>query len=563
MGIKLTRGAFAHPGTSLRYHTGSWRTQRPVHQHRAAPCHAVCPAGEDAQDWLALVEEERFREAWESIVRANPLPAVTGRVCHHPCETACNRGEYDQPIAIHHVERWLGDYAIREGWAYPPPFAATASTRVAVIGSGPAGCSAAWHLSQQGYQVHLYESRPVAGGLLRSALPPYRLPHTILEAELERLLGTAIEFRPGQRLGRDFSLAELQAEYAAVFLGPGTQRSRPWDIGGATPQDLHIGLDLLQRWVDIGSIPEWSSVAIVGGGNTAIDLARVIRHAGVREVHVITHQSLPRKGVVQEDVMPAIPREIEQALEEGVIIHEHRGVQRLVLRGERVVGLELVHRKKSHDSAHAKHFVSFEGTESLLYADQVIPAIGQTVDPEGLESLLGNTAFLSADAQGRIAGHPGVYTGGDARGDRGSVSAAIGDGRVAALSIVRDLQRQTDAATHELKPVTLQQLNLNYFEHHPRPAAPVLPVDQRSAEAEVTGSLHKSDVVGEGQRCLSCGNCMTCDNCWTLCPDVAVLKTRATEGDGTGYAFDYDYCKGCGLCAHECPTAYIVMENEP
>lgn len=561
MGMRLTRGSFAHAGSSLRYHTGSWRMQRPVHVHRAAPCHAACPAGEDAQDWLALVEQERFHEAWESIIRANPLPAVTGRVCHHPCEQACNRGHLDQPVAIHHVERWLGDRALQEGWEYPAP-AASHPERVAVVGSGPAGCSAAWHLSQQGYRVDLFEALPAAGGLLRSALPPYRLPRHVLDGELERLLATAIHFRPMQRLGRDFSLAELQADYAAVFLAPGTQRSRPWDIDGATPHDLHVGLELLQRWIDIGSVPEWKSVAIVGGGNTAIDLARVLHHAGAGEVHVITHQSLPRKDNMPADVMPAIVREIEQALEEGVIIHEHRGVQRLVLRGERVVGLELVHRKKLREQQATRRFVSFEGTESLLYADQVIPAIGQTVDPEGIEALLDHASFLAADHLGRVAGHPGIYTGGDARGDRGSVTEAIGDGRVAALSIARDLQRLAEPDTSSAEPVTYDQLNVNYFEQQARPVAPVLPVDQRTAEAEVTGSLQRSEAVGEGQRCLSCGNCMSCDNCWTLCPDIAVLKTRNPKTAGEGYQFDYDYCKGCGLCAHECPTAYIEMQEE-
>jgi formate dehydrogenase beta subunit len=562
MGLKLTRGAFALPGSSLQYHTGSWRMQRPEHLHRSAPCHAACPAGEDAQDWLALVAQERFREAWETIVRINPLPAITGRVCHHPCEHACNRGQYDQPIAIHHIERWLGDQAIDQDWSYPSPDTMERSGSVAVVGGGPAGCSAAWQLLLQGFQVDLFEARPEAGGLLRSALPPYRLPRTVLDVELERLLASGMSFRPGQRLGRDFSLGELQTDYSAVMLAPGTARSRPWDIDGATPHDLHIGLDLLQRWMDVGSIPDWSSVAIVGGGNTAIDLARIIRHAGVREVHVITHQSLPRSDGAATDTMSAIPREIRQAQEEGVIIHEHRGVQRLILRGEQVVGLELVHRKRAQQGESHGRYVSFTGTESLLYVDQVIPAIGQTVEPAGLEALLGSAAFLAADPHGRISGHPGLYTGGDARGDRGTVSAAIGDGRRAALAMLRDLQHEQDPATIHADPVTLQQLNLNYFEHHPRPAAPELAVDQRTAEAEVTGSLDRSVTTGEAQRCLSCGNCMSCDNCWTLCPDVAVLKTRAGNDMDSGYRFDYDYCKGCGLCAHECPTAYIVMRPE-
>jgi 2-oxoacid:acceptor oxidoreductase delta subunit (pyruvate/2-ketoisovalerate family) len=249
-------------------------------------------------------------------------------------------------------------------------------------------------------------------------------------------------------------------------------------------------------------------------------------------------------------------------MEEGVIFHEHRGVQRLVLRGEQVVGLELVHRKELREAGQAARFVSFEGTESLLHVDQVIPAIGQTVDPAGLESLLERREFLVAGEHGRISGHPGLYAGGDARGDRGTVSAAIGDGRRTALTMDRDLQRLADPDAVEAAPVTSGQLNMNYFEPRPREQAPVLPVAERSGEAEVEGGLTQQQVAREAQRCLSCGNCLACDNCWTLCPDVAVLKTRRPVEDGSHYVFDYDYCKGCGLCARECPTAYIVMEAE-
>lgn len=562
MGVKMTRGAYALPGTSLDYHTGSWRIERPSYHHRPAPCHAACPAGEDAQAWLALVDEERFQEAWTEIVRHNPLPAITGRVCHHPCEHACNRGKYDEPIAIHHVERWLGDRAIEAGWDYPESAVPATGKSVAVIGSGPGGCSAAWHLHRLGYRTHLYEALPVAGGLLRSALPPYRLPRTVLDAELERLLATGIDYRPSQRLGRDFSLDELRSEYDAVMLTVGAGHSRHWDIDGATPHDLHVGLDLLRRWVEIGDIPTWSSVAIVGGGNTAIDLARVLKCAGVGEVHVVTQQSIPVAGRDQPDRMPAIPREIEQALEEGVIIHEHRGVQRLVLRGEQVVGLELVHRKEMPDGDSGVRFVSFEGTESLLHVEQVIPAIGQTVDRAGLEVLLDHRENLGGGQYGRIPGHPGLYTGGDARGDRGTVSAAIGDGQRTARAIDRDLRNEMDSDVTTIPPVSVDDLNVNYFEHKPRPSVPQLPVSQRDGIAEVSGSLDKTAATAEGRRCLSCGNCMTCDNCWTLCPDAAVLKTRSPEPDGAYYVFDYAYCKGCGLCANECPTGYIHMETE-
>ena len=562
MGVKITRGAFARPGTSLDYKTGSWRIQRPLHRHGSAPCHTACPAGEDAQQYLALVEEERYREAWENIVNVNPLPAVTGRVCHHPCESACNRGHYDTSIAIHHVERFLGDLALQEGWDYPATPVAGSAPAVAVVGSGPAGCSAAWHLTRRGYRVHLYDALPVAGGLLRTALPPYRLPRAVLDAEIERLLASGIEFLPGKRLGRDVSLSELQTDYPAVFLAPGSQRSREWDSAGATPRDLHVGLDLLKQWIAIGSIQSWSSAAIIGGGNTAIDLARILKHAGVAEVHVVTHQSLPRPDANLPDPMPAIAREITQALEEGITIHEHRGVQRLVLRGEQVIGLELVHMKELPDAEHGMKFVSFEGTESLLHVEQVIPAIGQTVDPDGMEDLLDHCDFIQADAQGRVAGHPGLLTGGDARGDRGTVSEAIGDGRRAAAAIDRFINQQPDPPATRDAPVSLEQLNLNYYEPGLRPEGSVLPVPERSGSAEIEGGLERQQVLGEGRRCLSCGNCLACDNCWTLCPDMAVLKTREPVADGSLYVFDYDYCKGCGLCARECPSGYIVMQAE-
>ncbi|MGD2138009.1 MAG: FAD-dependent oxidoreductase [Gammaproteobacteria bacterium] len=562
MGVKMTRGAYALPGTSLDYRTGTWRIQRPLHRHAPAPCHHACPAGEDAQQYLALVENEHYREAWETIVGVNPLPAVTGRVCHHPCEAACNRGQYDEPIAIHNVERFLGDRALAEGWDYPAAPSPEQAQAVAVIGSGPAGCSAAYHLNRLGYRAHLYEALPMAGGLLQSALPPYRLPRDILNAELERLLATGIEFLPGKRLGRDFSLSELQSEYPAVFLAPGTQRGRQWDSGGATPRDLHVGLDLLKQWIAVGSIQTWSSAAIVGGGNTAIDLARILKHAGVNEVHVITHQSLPGPGKAPSDVMPAIAREISQALEEGVRIHEHRGVQRLVLRGEQVVGVELVHMKGLPDGHNGLRRTTFEGTETLLHVDQVIPAIGQVVDPAGLESLLDHKPFLAADYNGRVAGHAHLFTGGDTRGDHGTVSEAIGDGRRAAEAIACMLQQREEPVASREQPVSLEQLNLNYYEHAPRPEAPVLPVSQRTGSAEVEGGLERQQVQAEGHRCLSCGNCLSCDNCWTLCPDVAVLKTAAVAADGSHYVFDYDYCKGCGLCARECPSGYIIMQPE-
>ena len=491
------------------------------------------------------------------------MPAITGRVCHHPCESACNRGQFDNAVAIHSAERFLGDCAIERGWDYPVRRPALDAPGVAVVGAGPAGLSAAYHLLRRGYSVSVFEAQPEAGGLLRAAIPPYRLPRRILDGELERLLAAGVEFIPNERLGRDLSLEELRSSFRAVFIAPGTERARAWSVNGAVPADLHTGLGLLKEWISIGSVPTYRSVAIIGGGNTAIDLARVLKFTGVAEVHVITFQALPGPGIAREDAMSALPREIRQAIEEGVTIHDHRGVRRLILRGEKAVGVEMVHMKELARDDGRREPVLFEGTETVLRVDQVIPAVGQEVEPAGMESVLGGEPFFRPDAWGRIPGHANVFVGGDARGSGGTVSGAIGDGRRAAEAIdafIKGAALSTDGAQ---RPIEFKQLNVNYFEHVPRGEAPILPVASRTVDLEIEGGLTAGQVEKESHRCFSCGECMACDNCWTLCPDNAVLKTQEVAGDGSHYVFDYDHCKGCGLCAHECPAGFIAMVEEP
>ncbi len=558
----LTRGAYAYPSTSLQYHTGSWRVQKPVHEHRAAPCHNACPAGEDAQAYLAKIAEGKFQEAWETIVRVNPLPAVTGRVCHHPCENACNRGEYDEPLAIHSAERFLGDEAIKNNWPYPVSAPDADAPHVAVVGAGPAGLSAAYHLIQRGYNVTLFDELPEAGGVLRTGIPPYRLPREVLNAEVKRLLAVGMKFEPQKRLGRDFYIEDLQRDYAAVFLGIGNRHGREWNIDGVTPRGLHNGLELLEEWVAMGSVPTPQSVAIVGGGNTAVDIARVLKRGGTREVHVITHQALPSPDVPPEITMTAIAREIYQAQDEGVIFHEFRGIRRLILRGEKVVGLELVHMKKVPQANGKLETKAFEGTETVLHVEQVIPAIGQEVLPFGVERLLEGKAFFNVDHWGNLEKHPGIFVGGDARGGHGTLSRAVGDGRRAAEAIDAFILGGSLIHPEPVNVVPYNQINLNYFEHGERHHSPLLSVEQRKGCEEVEGGLSQHEVYAESQRCFSCGNCFACDNCWTLCPDSAVLKTTETAFDGSHYIFDYDYCKGCGLCAHECPCSFIAMKEE-
>jgi Pyruvate/2-oxoacid:ferredoxin oxidoreductase delta subunit len=261
--------------------------------------------------------------------------------------------------------------------------------------------------------------------------------------------------------------------------------------------------------------------------------------------------------------MTALPREIAQAIEEGVVFHAHRGIRRLILRGEKVVGVEMIRMKKLRRPDGSLDRVGFEGTETVLHVDQVIPAIGQIVAPEGMESPLGRKPFFEADHWGQIPGHPGIFTGGDARlNSRGTVSGAVGDGRRAAHAIDLQVRGQALPEDSDEPSVPFENINLNYYEHAPKAHNPVLPPEERTGCQEIEGVLSLDQAKGEAQRCFSCGTCFACDNCWTLCPDEAVLKTKELASDGSHYVFDYDYCKGCGLCAHECPCGFIAMEDE-
>ena len=560
MGVIVTPGGFALPGTATAFKTGTWRIERPTHVHGVAPCHGACLAGEDPQAWIDRLARGDAEEAWRILVAANPLPASTGRVCPHPCESACNRGGYDQALNIHGLERFLGDAALAHDWAYPVTSPPPDAPRVAIVGAGPAGLSCAWQLLRRGIQPVVLEALNQAGGIPRTAIPPYRLPRAVLDGEITRLLATGIECRFHERLGRDFSLEELEAEYAAVFLAVGTQKSRPFSVEGAVPRDLHYGLDLLRHWLAEGAVPAWDEVAIIGGGNTAVDVARILRRAGVRAVHLITHERIPARDVPEHERMRAAPDEIAQAVEEGVIIHENRMVRRLILRGERVVGVELVHARKLREGERLR-LHAFEGTESVLKVEQVIPAIGQVVDEAGLEKLLGQREFLRIDEEGRLAAGSRLFAGGDCRPGLGTVAGAIADGARAAAAIARLLGR-AEAASARGPVVGPSRLNLHYFDHAPRQEASVVPVAQRHGDREVQEGLEAAAAAAEAARCFSCGNCMACDNCFTLCPDNAVLKTVTPAADGSHYVFDYDYCKGCGLCAHECPVGYITMVAE-
>lgn len=560
------RVAAGLPGSSLAYRTGAWREYRPVHVHGRAPCHTHCPAREDGQAWIQKLQEGDARAAFDTILRANPLPASTGRICPHACEDGCNRGRFDAPVAIHALERYVGDLAIAQGWQVELPPLSDDGPVVGILGAGPAGLSAAWQLRRAGIRSVVYDRSPLAGGLLRTAIPLYRLPRGILDAELNRLFATGIEFRPHVQLGRDIHLDDLERTYDAVILTPGLHAPRPWSVRGAVPGDLHTGLALLEEWIDVGAAPLTGRVVVIhGGGNTAVDVARMAVRAGAREVHLVTTRALPGspEAIGPDDVLQAFPREIAQAIEEGVIIHPHTTVSRLIIRGGRLEAVELASVRAFREASGRTRRVAFEGTERLLQADMIVPATGEVVDRTGLEALPRQGDHLASEPDGSVPGRPRLFLAGDAAGRGGSISAAVGDGTRAAASVLRLLARPLNSDPRPLAPVEIGRLKLHYFDQQPRNEPPVLPVPQRlEGEAEIESGLEPAAAAREAARCFSCGNCLACDNCWVFCPDFAVLKTREPASDGSHYVFDYDFCKGCGVCAAECPTGFIVMIEE-
>ena len=561
---QLTRGAYALPGTSLDFKTGNWRsTEKPAHIHAKAPCHNACPAGEDQQAWLAHLQQGHAEAAWRELVTANPLPSITGRVCPHPCETACNRATTDGALAIHNIERWLGDEALKNNWAYPIKTPDANAPSVAIIGAGPAGLSAAWHCLRHGLRPVIFEALPEAGGLLRSAIPSTRLPRDILDAELTRLLALeGLTLHTSTRLGRDVSVDELRKQYAAVILSPGCQAAWDWDVRGAVPGDLHEGLHLLKEFMDHGAFPEAKNVVVHGGGNTAIDICRLLKRAGAESVTLVTASALPGPDTDPSDLINVVPRELEEALEEGIKIIAHATINRLIMKGSKTTGVEIASLKKLKGTDGRNHRVTFEGTERVINVDMVVPCIGEKVAPEGFETLLhGRPYFSPKHDNGQLDG-VNVYALGDARGDRGTVAAAIGDGRNAVAAIAARLSGSQDAAPDDRPVMPAELLNAVYFEAGGRASAPKLPVGERGFDTEIEGDIGRAAAMAEAARCMSCGNCLACDNCWSLCPDSAVLKIPELASDGSHYVFDLDYCKGCGICAAECPSGFIQMVPE-
>ena len=527
-------------GTSLANHTGTWRTERPVYVHLMPPCNDACPAGENVQGWLYPAEEGHYEQAWRTLTDDNPFPAIMGRVCYHPCQTACNRAQLDEAVGINAVERFLGDEALKQGWAFRSPEVETGK-RVLVVGAGPSGLSAAYHLRRFGHQVTVRESQDQPGGMMRYGIPTYRLPREILDAEVQRIADIGVRFEYGQRVD---SVTDLLREYDAVFLAVGAQRGRRAYVPAGEAAKVMDAVELLHD-METDEPPQLGRrVAVYGGGNTALDAARTAKRLGAEEAVIVYRRT--------QDRMPAHDSELQEALEEGVLVKWLSTVKHVA------VGSILIEKMELDENG----FPQPTGETEELAADSLVLALGQESDlglVEGLDDVEIVDGVVKVDAR-MMTGRPGLFAGGDMVPDDRTVTTGIGHGKQAARHI--DAFLRGEPYGHPARPemASYDRLTPWYYSEAPHQVRPLIETARRQGTFdEVVQGLDEQSAKFEARRCMSCGNCFGCDNCFGVCPDNAVRKL------GTGaymYEFDYDFCKGCGLCVAECPSGSILMVPE-
>ena len=522
---------------------GPQRTRRPTYVDLLPPCNAGCPAGENIQAWLGFVRDGNHEQAWRQLVDDNPLPAIHGRVCYHPCEDVCNRKELDTSVSIHAIERFLGDLALERGWSFTAPPAPTGK-RVLVIGAGPSGLSAAYQLARRGHQVEIRDLSQEPGGMMRYGIPAYRLPRDVLAAELARIEALGVRFTAGHRV-TDLAAERAEGGFDAVFVAVGAHLSKHVDIPARDAGHIYDAVSFLREVAAGGQPVVGRRVAVYGGGNTAMDAARVAKRLGASDALIVYRRN--------REKMPAHEEEAEAAEREGVRINWLHTITAFE-------GPELTVEVMELDDT---GFPQPTGRFEQLAADTLILAVGQDADTEflrrvpGVEFKKDGTVLVSASM---MTGCPGVFAGGDMVPAERTVTVGVGHGKKAARHIDAFLhQTQTESSSkHEL--ASFDRLHPWYFaDAQSRPQPERAPAERVADFVEIVSGLGEREAVYEAQRCLSCGNCFECDGCLGSCPEDAVVKL----GAGHRYRYDYDRCTGCGTCFEQCPVHAIEMIPEP
>lgn len=529
---------------------------RPKPTPKLPPCMDGCPQGTDIRGVLTTIAssekygrtlDESFEMAWGMITSNNPLPAVCGRVCPHPCEINCNRKDKDEPLAINNVERFIGDFGIQHNLKHQP-VEVKYDEKVAVVGAGPAGLGCAYHLAKLGYRVTIFEAFPKAGGMLRYGIPAYRLPREVLDTEIQKILDLGIELKTNCSIGNDIPLEDLQKDYKAVFVSIGAHRGLTLRVDGEDAEGVYSGVDFLHRINSGEKIDIGKKVVVVGGGDTAIDAARISLRLGA-DVTLLYRRT--------RNEMPAVEEEIDDAIEEGVDIQYLAAPVEIIKNGDRLKGIKAIRMELGEpDDSGRRRPVPIEGSEFELELDTLIPAISQEPDFSGLEELkAGPKDWIKTDDRKKVT--QTIYAGGDVL-NLGLVTHALAHGRQAAEAIHRDLRGLPDPPQVELPGITSDRMRLDHYESQARHEEQHLPLEKRfgSLEIEVVCTFTEDDVVAEAKRCMSCGYCFDCGKCWEFCQDGAIAKGQL----GEIYTYKSNLCTGCKKCAEECPCGFLNMQ---
>ncbi len=521
--------------------TGSWRNIRPIFDEGTGPCHSACPLKNNIPEIMEMVRRGRFADAAEIFLQTNPFPSITGRVCPHPCEVACNRKRFDEAVAIRDVERFIGDYL----HTLPLPIPGEDKKKVvAIVGSGPAGMSAAYFLQMMGYRAVMYEQHPLLGGILRYGIPRYRLPNEIVDREFQRLARLGVEFQTRKKM----SYADVKGEADAVFFATGAHREVLLGIPGE--EHLVSGIEFLHNAKMGVSAPEWVRVGVIGGGNVAMDVARTLKRMGAEPVILYRRT---------EKEMPALEEEIEKLKQDGIPIEfltapigATRVLNQVILR---VVRMKL----GDKDSSGRPRPIPIEGSEFDLAFDAVVRSAGERADtsifpPEALDK----DNWLVVDKKTGVTPVEGLFAGGDVVTGPSTVVDALAWGRKAAKNIDRFLQGLPPEPEPALpKTVPITRIRTDYFLKRSRFPPVSLSVAKRIHSWDEETETYSPDIVmEEAGRCFVCGVCNSCGICWMFCPDVSI------SFDEDKLKFLYEYCKGCGICAVECPRGVIRMIPE-
>jgi NADPH-dependent glutamate synthase beta subunit-like oxidoreductase len=533
--------------------TGNFRFFRPVYRDKVPPCNHACPTGEKIQRYLDYVKHERFFDGYMTIIDDNPMPSVTGRVCYHPCEGACNRKDHDEPIGIRNVERFLGDFGLELAEnpikdTVPP----VNGKRLAVVGSGPGGLACAYHARRLGYRVTVFEALAKAGGMMRGGIPHWHLPEDVLNKEVAKIedLGD-IEIKYDTRVGEDVSWDDLKA-FDAAFISVGQDVGRKLPVEGSDLRGVVGGLEFLREAGFNRPVKVGKKVIVIGGGNTASDTARSALRLGAEEVTIVSLEAPDELLIVAED--------LEQAEEEGVQFKTNTACARILGDDGVVTGAVLCKAHLEKDEGGNVVPQMEDGTEYEIDCDTVMIAIGQVQHLDWVpEQFRDQRGLIRTDPYGRIDGN--IFGGGDIIRGPAMVVDALGDGKRAANNIHKVLSALELVPEAPVEVMPYERLNTAYFKRAPRIGAPMSPPEQRITDQkmEVTLAYDQEQAVGESDRCMSCGVCNGCDNCYIVCPDVSVVRDQRVNGH---YSIRTKYCKGCLVCVQECPTGCLEKVPE-